>query len=53
MTRLRDTRSGVVVDVDDATAARLGSAYQPVKAEAHVKRSAPAKKAPVSSPDSK
>ena len=29
MTRLRDTRTGVVVSVDDATAARLGTAYKP------------------------
>lgn len=41
MPRLRNTRTGSVVSVDDATAARLGPDYQPieVKAEAAPKRS--------------
>ena len=34
MPRLRDTRTGVVVDVDYATANALGAAYEPVKAPA-------------------
>lgn len=29
MPRLEDTRTGVVVDVDDVTAATLGAAYKP------------------------
>lgn len=41
MPRLRDTRTGVVVDVDDATASGLGAAYEPVKAPA--KKSASSK----------
>lgn len=49
MPRLRDTRTGVVVDVDDATAARLGAAYEP--AEKTTK--ATAKKASSSKSDSK
>lgn len=32
MPRLRDTRTGVVVDVDEETAAALGSAFEPVEA---------------------
>lgn len=40
MPRLRDTRTGVVVEVDDATAATLGSAYE----LADEKKKAPAKK---------
>lgn len=39
MARLRDTRTGVVVVVDDETAKALGAAYEQVKA--------PAKKAAV------
>ena len=45
MPRLRNTRSGVVVDVDDATAALLGSAYEPVKPTGE-KKSAARRKAP-------
>ena len=41
MARLRDTRTGVVVNVDDETAKALGSAYEPVKAPA--KQAAPKK----------
>lgn len=41
MPRLRDTRTGVVVNVDDATASGLGTAYEPVESE----KKAPAKKA--------
>lgn len=40
MPRLRDTRTGVVVNVDDATAATLGPAYRSVD-----EKKAPAKKA--------
>lgn len=40
MPRLRDTRTGVVVSVDDATATALGAAYEPVE-----EKKAPAKKA--------
>ena len=29
MPRLRDTRTGVVVSVDDSTAVALGAAYEP------------------------
>lgn len=43
MPRLRDTRTGVVVDVDDATAEALGSAYEAEKSASAKK--APAKKA--------
>jgi hypothetical protein len=46
MPRLRDTRTGVVVSVDDATASDLGAAYEaadePKKAPA--KKSASSKK---------
>ena len=42
MPRLRDTRTGVVVSVDDATAAALGAAYEPAESES---KKAPAKKA--------
>lgn len=41
MPRFRDTRTGVTVSVDDATAASLGAAYEPAD---EVKK-APAKKA--------
>ena len=34
MPRMRNSQTGVVVSVDDATAARLGAAYEPIKAEA-------------------
>lgn len=40
MPRLRDTRTGVVVSVDDATAKALGAAYEP----ADEPKKAPAKK---------
>ena len=48
MPRLRSTRTGVVVSVDDATATRLGSIYyetveQPQK-PAPARKRAPAKK---------
>lgn len=45
MARLRDTRTGVVVSVDDVTVSQLGKAYEPVKAEASRPKKAPAKKA--------
>lgn len=48
MPLLRDTRTGVVVRVDDATATSLGSAYEPVVTESPQVRAAkraPAKKA--------
>ena len=41
MPRLRDTRTGVVVVVDDATATALGAAYEPAEDD----KKAPAKKA--------
>jgi len=44
---LRDTRTGVVVSVDDVTAARLGAAYEPASSRAEDKPSTsrrPAKK---------
>lgn len=34
MPRLTHTLTGAVVNVSDATAARLGSMYEPIKAEA-------------------
>ena len=40
MPRLRDTRTGVVVNVDDDTATNLGAAYEPVEAKAATKRAA-------------
>lgn len=40
MPRLRDTRTGVVVEVDEATATALGVAYEPAE-----KPTAPAKAA--------
>jgi hypothetical protein len=43
MPRLRDTRSGVVVDVDDETAAGLSAAYEPVSDKAPAKKSASSK----------
>lgn len=33
MPRFRDTRTGVVVDVDDETGESLGAAYEPVRGE--------------------
>ena len=45
MPRLRDTRTGVVVNVDDVTAANLGAAYGPVEAKAPAKRAAAKKPA--------
>ncbi|MET0887355.1 MAG: hypothetical protein ABWX92_12995 [Mycetocola sp.] len=49
MPRLRDTRTDVVVNVDDATASALGAAYVPVE---EVKK-APVKKAASSKSDTK
>ena len=50
MPRLRDTRTGVVVAVDDATASSLGAAYEPfVETDGpfgNSRKKAPAKKAP-------
>lgn len=43
MPRLRDTRTGVVVDVDDDTASALGAAYEPVSEKAPAKKAAPRK----------
>lgn len=43
MARLRDTRTGVVVSVDDATAASLGAAYEPVSDKAPAKKSTSSK----------
>ena len=34
MPKFRNTLTGVAVNVSDATAARLGAAYEPIKAEA-------------------
>lgn len=51
MPRLRDTRSGVVVSVDDATAARLGAAYEP--AEGSDKKAPSGKKSAASRKSSK
>ena len=47
MPRLRDTRTGVVVDVDEQTGAALGAAYEPAEKSAPVAK-APAKKAAAS-----
>lgn len=42
MTRLRNKASGVVVNVDDATAAALGSAWEPAdKSAKQAKRRVP------------
>ena len=46
MPRFRDVRTGVVVDVDDATADALGAGYAPVDAQKPAPNKAPAKKAP-------
>ena len=43
MPRLRDTRTGVVVDVDDDTAAALGAAYEAVSNKAPAKKAASSK----------
>lgn len=43
MSRLRDTRTGVVVVVDDTTASALGAAYEAVSDKAPAKKSAPSK----------
>jgi len=43
MPRLRDTRTGVVVNVDDDTASRLGTAYEPVVEKAPAKKATPSK----------
>lgn len=40
MPRLRDERTGVVVDVDDATAERLASTHKPVSKPAAKKAAA-------------
>lgn len=49
MPRLRNTRTGSVVNVDDATAARLGAEYEPLDkpepAKPTRRRKAPAKPA--------
>ena len=42
MPRLCDTRTGVVVSVDDATASALGAAYEAVD-KAPAKKAAPSK----------
>ena len=47
MPRLRDTRTGVVVNVDDVTASALGVAYEP----ADEKKKAPTKKSASSKPE--
>lgn len=46
MARFRNTRTGVVVSVDDDTATRLGGAYEPVEGKPAPKK-APAKKSAV------
>lgn len=51
MARFRNTRNGVVVDVDDDTATRLGAAYEPVKGESAPKKTAPKKAAAKKSDD--
>ena len=43
MPRMRDTRTGVVVNDDDDTASALGAAYEPVKDKAPAKKSASSK----------
>lgn len=43
MPRLRDTRTGVVVNVDDDTASALGAAYGPVTEKAPAKKAASSK----------
>lgn len=43
MPRLRDTRTGVVVSVDDATAEALGAAYESAEDKAPSKKPAPSK----------
>jgi hypothetical protein len=55
MPRLRDTRTGVVVSVDDATGASLGAAYEPVVDGpfGNAPKKAPAKKAASSKSDDK
>ena len=54
MPRLRNTRTGSVVNVSDATAARLGADYEPVdasEAEAEKKPQRRARKAAKKSTD--
>ena len=47
MPKLRNKLTGVVVDVDDATAARLGSGFEPIKPEpAPDPKPAPKRRAP-------
>ena len=49
MPRLTHTLTGAVVNVSDATAARLGSMYEPIKAETESKpdpKPAPKRRAP-------
>lgn len=48
MPRLRHAQTGAVVNVSDATAARMGSEWKPLVD----KKQAPAKKAASKSPDS-
>lgn len=50
MARLRNSLTGVVVDVDDATAARLGGHFEPADKPAESKpdpKPAPKRRAPV------
>ena len=49
MPKFRNSLTGVAVSVDDATAARLGSMYEPIKAETESKpdpKPAPKRRAP-------
>ncbi len=52
MARYRNTRNGVVVDVDDVTAAALGAAYVPADESAEVP-TPPAKKVAAPKPAGK
>lgn len=45
MPRLRDVRTGVVVEVDDSTAASLPATYEPAQETIHEAKKVPAKKA--------
>lgn len=47
MGRYRDTRTGVIVDVDDDTALTLGAAYEPAEDD----KKAPAKRPTPSKPE--
>lgn len=54
MGRFRDTRTNVVVDVDEDTAASLGAAYVPAgEAPSGESEKAPAKKAAAPKPSGK